>query len=165
MSRTLSVRRRPRTRPLDTRLLRRVALWALHDALGLQHYELGIHLVGATTMARINETYLGHPGSTDVITFDHGPGPGPGARPHSAPMLQGEIFICLDDAVAQARRFRTTWTEEVVRYLLHGLLHLRGFDDLAPAARRVMKREENRLVRAAARAFPLQRLARPARRP
>lgn len=158
MSGTLSVRNRQRTRSLDTRLLRRIARWALQDALGVAEYELGVHLVGATAMARVNATYLGHPGSTDVITFDHGATPDPGRK--AGARLHGEMFLCVDDALAQARVFRTTWTEEIVRYLLHGLLHLRGFDDLTPAARRVMKREENRLVRAAARTFPLGRLAR-----
>jgi ssRNA-specific RNase YbeY (16S rRNA maturation enzyme) len=47
----------------------------------------------------------------------------------------------------------------LTRYLLHGLLHLHGFDDLTPAARRRMKREENRLLREAAREFVLSRLA------
>jgi probable rRNA maturation factor len=68
------------------------------------------------------------------------------------------LFICLDDAVKQAREFRTTWQEELARYVIHGLLHLRGFDDLEPAARRVMKREENRLLRRAGRAFTLAQL-------
>jgi rRNA maturation RNase YbeY len=72
--------------------------------------------------------------------------------------LAGELFICLDDAVKQAREFRTTWQEELARYVIHGLLHLRGFDDLEPAARRVMKREENRLLRRAGRAFTLAQL-------
>lgn len=160
MSRTLSVRNRQRTRAIDTRLLRRIARWALQDALGLADYELGVHLVAAPAMARINEGYLGHPGSTDVITFNHAEPAAGASGPGAA--LHGELFICIDDAIAQARAFQTTWPEEIVRYLLHGLLHLRGYDDLTPAARRIMKREENRLVRAAAGAFPLRRLSRPA---
>ena len=151
MTRILSVRSRQRTRPVDTRQLRRIALWALEERFGDTAFELGIHLVGAAEMARVNGTFLNHEGSTDVITFDQGEGGGG---------LHGELFICVDDAVAQARRFRTTWQGEVVRYVLHGLLHLHGFDDLEPAARRRMKREENRLVRLAARRFSLRRVAR-----
>ena len=64
-------------------------------------------------------------------------------------------YFCLDEAVKQAREFRTTWQSELARYVVHGVLHLRGYDDLAPAPRRRMKREENRLVRKLALHFGL----------
>jgi probable rRNA maturation factor len=107
------------------------------------HHQLGFYLVDATTMARLNETHLGHSGPTDVITLDYGPPPvtDPGTR-----WLCGEVFICVDVARRQARHFRTSSPAEVVRYALHGLLHLAGFDDQTPAARRLMKQEEDRLV-------------------
>ena len=76
--------------------------------------------------------------------------------------VHGEIFICIDEAVTQARRFRTTWPSELVRYLVHGILHLQGYDDLTPAARRKMKREENRLLQQLARHYLLQRLSKSA---
>ena len=97
-------------------------------------------------MARVNWDFLRHEGSTDVITFDHGSTP---------ERLHGELFISVADAVAQAAEFGTTWPEELARYVIHGLLHLRGHDDLEPAKRRVMKREENRLVRKFAGTKPL----------
>lgn len=131
---------RQRDRRLCLRSLRRTVLELL-GAMGLGA-ELGIHFVGAREMARVNAGYLGHEGSTDVITFDHGSTPG---------RLHGECFISVADAVSQARDFGTTWEAEVVRYVIHAMLHLRGFDDLEPAARRVMKREENRWVRWAVR--------------
>jgi len=81
-------------------------------------------------------------------------------RQDACPTLHGEIFICIGDALAQARRFRTTWQSELVRYLVHGVLHLRGYDDRQPNRRRAMKREEDRLVRELARLFPLSKLAR-----
>lgn len=117
--------------------------------------ELGIHLVSEREMTRVNRDFLGHEGSTDVITFDHGSGP---AR------LQGELFISVADAVRQADEFGTTWHEEIARYVVHGILHLCGHDDLQPVARRAMKREENRLVRWIARVLPPAGIARAARR-
>ncbi len=153
MNRVLALRNRQRVRPVETRLLRSIATWALQEHFRVSDFELGIHLVGAEEMACVNERFLAHEGSTDVITFDH--------RENSGePGWRGEIYISLDDAVAQARKFGTTWPSELARYLLHGLLHLHGFDDLTPAARRRMKREENRLLREAAREFVLSRLAR-----
>ena len=74
--------------------------------------------------------------------------------------LCGEIFVCLDEALAQARRFRTTWQRELTRYIVHGILHLVGHEDRAPAARRKMKRAEDRLLRQLARQFDLTHLGR-----
>ena len=188
MSRTLSVRNRQRVRRVNTPLLRRITLHVLEEQLRVSDFELAIHLVAAPEMARVNKAFLQHEGSTDVITFDHcdlGVRPSPGAaisalsllensskpvetltlqrpgRPHSVGShvcLHGEIFICLDDAVKQARAFRTTWQSELERYVIHGLLHLCGHDDLKPTARRNMKREENRLLRAITKRFVLSEL-------
>lgn len=113
-------------------------------------------------MARINKQFLQHEGSTDVITFDHGfgvpPLGGSGRVNAELQTLQGEIFICIEDAVAQARQFRTTWQSEMVRYIIHGILHLLGHDDTRSTARAKMKREENRLLRQIVRRFPLSKL-------
>jgi probable rRNA maturation factor len=108
-------------------------------------------------MARVNRQFLQHEGSTDVITFDH-LGWEFGVR-ISELQVHGELFICVDDAVAQAGEFRTTWQLEVVRYVVHGVLHLLGHDDLKPALRRKMKREENRLVRRLGGQFALAQLS------
>jgi probable rRNA maturation factor len=89
----------------------------------------------------VNETFLKHEGSTDVITFDHA------KESKRRQQIHGELFVCIDDAITQARQFKTSWQSEVVRYVVHGVLHLLGHDDLKPAARRKMKREENRLLR------------------
>ena len=153
MSRTLSLRNRQRIRRVATPLLRRITLRLLDRELGIRSFELAIHLVAAKEMARVNWDFLQHEGSTDVITFDHLE-----ARTDSS-TLHGELFICLDDAVKQAREFGSTWQGELARYVIHGLLHLCGHDDLAPGPRRTMKREENRLLRAVTREFPISRLA------
>lgn len=117
----------------------------------LPHFELCLYLVAAPEMTRLNRGFLHHEGSTDVITFNY-------ADPAHVESINGEIFICLDDAVAQARQFRTTWQSELVRYVIHGVLHLRGYDDQQPAARKIMKREEERLLRKISRRFPLSKL-------
>jgi probable rRNA maturation factor len=150
---TLLIRSRQKIRAVETPLLRRFARALLEEKLGLVRYELGLHLVASPEMALLNETFLRHSGPTDVITFDHLESP-------DAPLLHGEIFICLDEAVRQARAFRTTWQNELARYIIHGVLHLRGYDDLTAVKCRVMKREENRLLRQLARQFPLRRFAR-----
>ncbi|MFN3408291.1 MAG: rRNA maturation RNase YbeY [Limisphaerales bacterium] len=147
---TLEFINRQRTRRLELARLRRQTEGAL-ARLGVQEWNLTFYFVGARKMAALNATQLGHDGPTDVITFDYAERPASSpkseARTPKRPHLHGEIFICVDVAVAQARAFRTTWQAEVLRYLIHGCLHLCGYDDLTPAARRVMKRVEDRLVR------------------
>jgi probable rRNA maturation factor len=118
-------------------------------------------------MTTLNETFLQHEGSTDVITFDYvdngragSPLPAGGAHGVTRPTLHGEIFICVDEALLQARKFKTAWQPEIVRYVVHGVLHLLGHDDSQPAARRKMKREETRLLRGLSRRFSLAQLGR-----
>lgn len=148
MSLELTIRNRQRKRALDVRVLRRIIETVLTEHLQLEQIELGITLVGATEMARVNWQFLQHAGSTDVITFDHTE-----AQVSRQSMaagrreICGELYVCVEDAVKQARSFRTTWQSEVVRYIVHGILHLCGHDDHRAVARRAMKREENRLVR------------------
>jgi probable rRNA maturation factor len=184
----LVLRNRQRTRPVNLPLLRRLTGVLLRDLLSLEHYQLGIHLVAAPEIARVNQRYLNHEGTTDVISFNYGgeegdisreaeteslpqrgvplrqrPAAAAGAvkrAPAQPPdALHGEIFICIDEAGRQARQFRVAWQSELVRYLVHGVLHLVGYDDLTSAGRRVMKREENRLLRMLSRQFALKRLA------
>jgi len=150
MSRLLFVNRQ-RVCRIDVPLLRRLVRFLLDRQLRVGEFSLCFHLVGARTMARVNDEFLGHTGPTDVITFDYTERGGP---------LCGEVFVCPAEAVAQARSFRTTGAEELARYLVHATLHLLGEDDREPRARRRMKQREDRLVRELARRFPLRRLAR-----
>ena len=148
---TLCLRNRQRDCPLDLRLLRRVLRFALEHSFDTSNYELCFHFVPAPEMAGVNEKFLDHIGPTDVITFDHA---------DSDEKVHGEIFICPEVAVAQAREFRTSWQQEIVRYCVHGLLHLRGYDDVRAADRRKMKREEDRVVNELTQQFAMARLSR-----
>jgi probable rRNA maturation factor len=142
---------RQKTRKIRLPLLRRICRCVL-DAqvsgvsakskkqLSKREYEIGVHLVGTAEITRLNETFLHHHGPTDVITFDYG-----GDAP--AGVLSGEIFISVDEAIVQAQRFATQWQSELVRYFIHGLLHLEGHDDCAPGPRKKMKVRENRLLK------------------
>ncbi len=148
---------RQRARKINSRLLKQIVS-ALFTELQITEAELGINLVGAREMTLVNENFLQHEGSTDVITFDH-LDPRPKTQ-DAKPKIHGELFICVDEAILQARTFDTIWQSEVVRYVVHGILHLLGHDDRRAAARRVMKREENRLVRGLAGRFSLAQISR-----
>jgi probable rRNA maturation factor len=152
----IAIASRQRTRKIDVRLLKRIT-GALLAEFEISEAELGINLVSTREMALVNETFLQHEGSTDVITFDY---KDPEARSQEPELdLHGELFVCVDDAILQAKEFKTSWQSEVVRYIVHGVLHLLGHDDHAVAKQRKMKREENRLVRLLAKKFSLAQIA------
>jgi probable rRNA maturation factor len=160
---TLCLRNRSRAGgiSLDLRFLRRILRHILdHHFKGADH-ELCFHFVEKKEMARINEEFLDHIGATDVITFDHrAAATRRGSRSPDEGPLHGEIFICPEVAVAQAKEFGTSWQEETVRYAIHGLLHLRGHDDRAAGPRREMKREEERILADVVKQFQVRRLQR-----
>jgi probable rRNA maturation factor len=157
LSGRLATANRQRVVSLNTRLLRDFTKALLADLLTLEDFELALIIVRAPEMARINQTFLQHEGSTDVITFDYAENVSPTERRNR---VHGEIFICIDDAITQAREFRTSWQSELTRYVIHGVLHLRGYDDIRVADRRKMKRQENQLLKEMARLFPLKELGR-----
>lgn len=171
MSRALSICNRQRAVPVNGRQVRAFTLALLEDRLNGKDFDLAIHLVGSREMTRLNETFLRHQGATDVITFDYraetavptnSSHPGAFTVPdeEAVPALHGEMFVCLDEAVSQARRFGTSWPSELARYVIHGVLHLLGYDDRQTVQRRRMKREENRLLRRFARRFPVRKFRR-----
>jgi len=153
----LYIANRQRMKKINARLLQQIIVELFQD-LEITTVELGITLVGAKEMARVNRQFLRHEGSTDVITFDHLEKRK--VENGKQKNLHGELFICVNDAVQQAKEFGTSWQSEVVRYVVHGVLHLLGHDDLQPPLRRAMKRAENRLVRRLEQRFSLAQLSR-----
>jgi probable rRNA maturation factor len=153
MSRLLQIKNRQRTQRIAIRQLKKILVWALHEKMNVEAFELGIHLVGEKEMAAVNETFLQHEGSTDVITFNH-------SEIDDPTNLHGELYVCVDDAMSLAPRFRSTWQREVVRYCVHGCLHLQGYDDLEPTWRRKMKLRENQITRAVRKQFAVEKIDR-----
>jgi probable rRNA maturation factor len=99
------------------------------------------------------------PGARPARTLKRPEGRAPGIKREDAGAAwSGELFICPAVAVAQAREFGTDWRSELVRYVIHGLLHLQGHDDQEPAARRRMKRAEGRWLKLISRRFALSKL-------
>ena len=151
MTRDLSLRSRQRVRKIDLRYLRKIVLGCLEDLRHVTEFELAIQIVGRQEIAGLNERYLQHRGSTDVITFDYL------GRP-SKKSIHGDIFVCIDEALEQAKQFGTSWQSELVRYIVHGILHLIGYDDRTPRLQRRMKRVEDKLVAQLIRRFPASSL-------
>lgn len=110
--------------------------------------ELSLVFLTDATLARMHGDFLGDPTVTDVITFEG----------DAALGAAGEICVSADAATRQ--RGRRDFAAELTLYLVHGWLHLAGYDDLRPAKKRVMRRAEARALRLlrAAGAMPKFRL-------
>ncbi len=101
--------------------IRRVAQSILVQA-GHPTAQLSISLVGKTRMRSLNRKYRGRDYPTDVLAFPMG-----GAGKQTEVFL-GDVVICLPIAIGQASRFENTADQEILRLLIHGTLHLLGYD-------------------------------------
>ena len=81
-------------------------------------------------MARLNRETFGRRGPTNVIAFPLDDSPSPGGPP----ALLGEVVISLETTRRQAREFGWPWQELLDFFLIHGILHLLGYDHEEPAA-------------------------------
>ena len=96
--------------------------------------EISVLLVSERKMSELHRRFMHISGPTDVITFQH-----------------GEICISVETAQRQARMYRTSLVHELRLYLVHGLLHLHGFEDRDPVARRRMQALQEKIMRRAMR--------------
>ncbi len=149
----LEVQNRQRKWPLNVDLVREIGTWVAEALFENQSAEISVQFLPSTRMAQVNQDFLQHEGATDVITFDL-------SEDAMPDYLIGEILVCPEVAAKQSSEFGTQWHEEAIRYVIHGLLHLKGFDDLEPEKRKVMKRHENKWMTKAAGQFDLDDLLR-----
>jgi rRNA maturation RNase YbeY len=84
----------------------------------------------------VNKQYLQHDYYTDVITFDY----------CTRKMLRGDMVISLDTVRTNAEMVGSTYENELLRVIIHGILHLCGIDDKAPGAREIMEGFENQAL-------------------
>ena len=106
--------------------------------LNLSIKSLEINFINSEAMKEINKKFLSHDYSTDIITFNYS---------DSQNIIDGEIFISVDDAKENAKKFKVKFVEEIGRLVAHGILHLIGFDDTTPDKRKKMKNQENQLLK------------------
>jgi probable rRNA maturation factor len=117
---------------------------AIHKIISLLKSEfsfdvisLPINFITSEQIIPINTQYLGHNFSTDIITFNYS---------GENDSFDGEIFISVDDAFSNSKKYKVSLDNEIIRLVIHGILHLLGFDDKNKFDLKKMKKEENRLV-------------------
>ena len=98
---------------------------------------LTVILTNEKEMERINNDFLNHKGVTDVITFDY--------QEQKINEI-GEIYICLDVVKQQAKDFANSFDKELLLYLVHGMLHLKGLKDKTEKERIQMRLAEQKTM-------------------
>lgn len=98
--------------------------------------ELSVALVDDATIAKIHADFMDDPTPTDVITF-----------PANQEMKSaGEIIVSVDHAIARAQELELPFSRELSLYLIHGWLHLAGYDDRNETDRAAMRAAEARAI-------------------
>jgi probable rRNA maturation factor len=135
----ISVRNLQRKISINVAELEKFASNAVQQALQLQKRkrtdlrkmrEVFVWLISDRRMTLLHRKFLGQTGPTDVLTFH-----------------DGEIFISVETARRYAREFGNSLTSEIKLDIVHGLLHLHGFDDRTPADSRRMKNTQEKILR------------------
>ena len=135
------VRNRQRTVEIDIAALQEFAQQALRLCFRIHRNEptqlkrlreIFVLLISDRRMARLHRQFLKEAGPTDVLTFEH-----------------GEIFLSAERARDHARRFGSSLGQELGLYIVHGLLHLHGFDDRNEVEAQRMERMQRQILAAA----------------
>jgi probable rRNA maturation factor len=119
--------------PLDRRRLREIVRTVL-EGEEVADYEISLAFVDNPAIHQLNRRYLGHDEPTDILTF---PLSEPGAK-----KLAGELVISAEMALAQAQERGHDVQAELALYVIHGLLHLCGYDDAELLAVQAMRQRE-----------------------
>ena len=114
--------------------------------LSHSHASVAVHFVGLRRMQRLNRVYRGLDRPTDVLSFSLREGDRAGKALGAEEW--GDVFLCVPYLTKQARRFGVSYEEECIRMLIHGLLHLAGFDhDTRGRAKKMFQHQERLLSR------------------
>ena len=142
--REISIANRHPSLRLNRRAVARAiaTLDARHATIGVQNAaflagELSVVFLTDAALAKLHAEFLDDPTTTDVITFE-------GDAAHG---VAGEICVSADTAANYAAAHGRDFSTELTLYVVHGWLHLAGFDDLVPAKKRAMRRAEARAMR------------------
>jgi probable rRNA maturation factor len=119
--------------PLERGRLREIAR-AVLDGEKVKDHEISLVFVDNPTIHRLNKQYLNHDEPTDVLSFPYSAA--------NAKKLEGELIVGVEIAKEQAGERGHDVQAELALYVIHGLLHLCGFDDKSPADALQMRERE-----------------------
>jgi probable rRNA maturation factor len=111
--------------------------------------EVAITFVDPTEMTVLHEQYMGKDGPTDVLAFpleDSVPGSPPAATASGPPVALGDVVICPDVVRANTEGDESLFADEMALMVVHGLLHLLGYDHIDDADAEQMEAQERRYL-------------------
>jgi probable rRNA maturation factor len=123
---------------IDTEALEPL-IWNVVAGEGAEAVYVGVILADHETVLDLNRTYLQHDYLTDVLSFDL-------SETEDASVVEGEVYVDLDTAFERHEEFGVSFEEEVRRYVVHGLLHLLGYDDGTPEGKAAMHALEDKYL-------------------
>jgi probable rRNA maturation factor len=125
--------------------IKRVSFKQLHRYLGkvlrflnLSSQRVSILLCDDRLIKRLNQKYFGNSSLTDVIAFP--------LRDSLEPDYLGEVVVSVERAVRVAPKLGRRWQDELKLYLVHGILHLSGYDDRTKAGRLRMEKKQEEII-------------------
>lgn len=98
--------------------------------------ELSIIFCNDDTLYEMNVKYLDHDTLTDIITFNYNDGN----------IVSGDIFISIDRVKENSLSYSRSFTEELSRVIIHGVLHLCGYNDKSPTEEKQMRKKEDQYL-------------------
>ena len=116
----------------------RLLIHMVADGEGMPIADVSIVLTDHATVLDLNRDYLQHDYHTDVLSFSLTEAPEEG--------LDGEVYVDLDTAAERCVEFDTSYEAEAMRYAVHGVLHLMGYDDATDAERVTMRQLEDQYL-------------------
>lgn len=110
--------------------------------IGLKRVHLSLVLVNDSEIRRFHERFLGQDCSTDVLAFE----PPKRFVPRPDPSFLGDVIVSIEAAKKAGPRFGNRWDEELLLYICHGVLHLRGYRDSTRREKARMERKQEAIL-------------------
>ncbi len=109
----------------------------LKNEFNLEISSLSISFISSNKLREVNKQFLNHNYDTDILTFNYS---------KKQKEIDGEILISFEEARYNAKKFNVNYGKELTRLVIHGVLHLLNFNDTDASSKKIMKKEENKLI-------------------
>lgn len=115
--------------------INQLTLWIEKTIIGQEFIpgDVSVIFVSDDYLLEMNNQYLEHDYFTDIITFDYS----------EEKVISGDLFISIDTVLSNSQEFNVPFLHELHRVIIHGVLHLMGFDDKSDAEKEIMTQMEN----------------------
>ncbi|MFH1355394.1 MAG: rRNA maturation RNase YbeY [Candidatus Omnitrophota bacterium] len=137
----VTIKNSQKTIPIDRRTIKKTTLKVLSSQSKEKSGEINICFVSDKKIKQLNRLYLGKSGPTDVLSFDLT------ETYDTEKKLFADIIISADTALSNSKIFKTDPLYEIHMYVVHGLLHLLGYDDGTLKQRKRMEQKTRQILK------------------